>query len=247
MKKYLSFIAVAFLLAGCKPDAELRPNNATVNLNAKFGTADLIKDTIYTLSNGQRIKPQVVKMYLSNITGIKTDGTEVAIKDVAFFDFTNNTFSFKNTLADGNYKALKFGIGLNPVQNATDPSTIADTTNPLHLNYGMWWTAGLKYVFTRFEAKTDTTTNASGSSFGWYILYHIGLDENYKMVTLTKDFTINKDANTITISCDYKTLFDGSGALNIITDKSTHSGSAEKPITDKVAALYQQAFSFEVK
>ncbi len=248
MKRYLivAFSVITMsLLVGCKPAAETRKDNTTLIIKPMFNSSEMALNTNYTNHLGQKLNFSTIKMYLTNIRLVKDDNSEVVLKDLALINLADaNSLKIIGTIAGGNYKAIKFGVGLSPAQNDTDPSTITDESNPLHNNNEMYWSSSLKYVFSRIEGKADTTSNGSGVQ-NWYLLYHVGQQAQYREVTITQPIAIDLNANTLTVEADYGQFFDGASALNIIAEKSTHSFGSELPLAVKIADIYTTIFSLK--
>lgn len=115
------------------------------------------------------------RLYISNVMLIDDKGQEVPLKleqdkkwqngNIALLDFENKSGDcssgttdinkeIKGTIAKGNYKSLKFTLGLPFEQNHQD-ATKADS--PLNLS-SMFWTWNMGYRFTKIDLKTDATS-----------------------------------------------------------------------------------------
>ncbi len=243
--KYL-FAALFFsvLLSSCKKD-EAGHGNLTLKVNAKYGDQAFALNSPNTDPNGRRIQVEKLKFYLSHIILVKTDNSEVELKDVLFLDMAN-TGSLICDLGNvtGDFKAIKFSSGVDSLQNETDPLS-APSGSPLSGDNGMYW-SWLKYQFVMFESRADTTTTGSGN-FNWYPVYHIGGNNYYRTTQLAKDFSVCcGNQLTLNLTLDIKKIFFGNENLDIISERSTQSSGSDDPaIAPKFMNNFSTAFSID--
>ncbi|MES2620918.1 MAG: MbnP family protein [Bacteroidota bacterium] len=238
-----SVVIILFLFSSC--ERKIETGNFTLQFKAKYGEQDFAINTPNTDPEGRRIKLELLRFYLSHITLIKNDNSEIELKDVALIDFSNPlSLSYNLDNISGDFKGIKFGAGLDSIQNLTDPSTI-DDENPLG-NQEMYW-SWMKYIFEVLQAKCDTTTTGNGA-FNWSPSYHIGTDAMYRQTELTKDFSVCCDNKyTLTVWLDVKKIFYGSTqTLDIITQRTTQMGNGEDPaVALTFVNNFSQAFETE--
>ena len=130
------FLFVAVFISSChKP----KDGSFTLQLKAKYGNQSFAVNTPNTDPQGRRIQIDNLKFYLSHIKLIKTDNSEVELKDVMLCDLGNpNSLSFNNADVKGDFKAIKFSCGVDSVQNLTDPLSVP-SSNPLSSDNNMYW------------------------------------------------------------------------------------------------------------
>lgn len=244
--KYIPLLTITVLLSlvsGCKPDS--KHGNFTLDIKAKYGDQNFALGSIYTDPQNRRIKFDELKCYLSHISLVKTDNSEVNLADVTFLNFADpNTLVLHSDNITGDFKALKFSTGLDSVQNATDPLSVP-SNNPLSNDIGMYW-PWLKYIFYKLEARSDTTGTGNGT-FNWFPLYHIGTNSMYRQATLEKPFSVCCDNEFhLTLYLDVKKIFYGNTqTLDIISESSTQMGTSDNPnIAIKFSDNFAQAFTF---
>ena len=238
------FLLAVVLISSChKP----KDGNFTLQIKAKYGDQSFVTGSSNTDPQGRRIQIEKLKFYLSHIKLIKTDNSEIELKEVALCDFTDpNSLRINVDGVKGDFKAIRFGCGVDSVQNLTDPNSITDDANPLSNYSGMYW-GWLKYQFQILEARCDTTTTGSGV-FNWFPLYHIGLNPQYRQVELSKTYSVCCDnAFTLNLVLDVKKIFYGSTqTLDIISESTTQMGAQDNPlIAPKFVDNFSQAFSVE--
>lgn len=239
----LVLATLLFFISGCKPDT--KQGNFTLELKAKYGDQSFSLNTPNTDPQNRRIKMDELKFYLSHISLVKTDNSEVNLSEAALIDFSNpNTLSISVDNISGDFKSLRFSTGLDSVQNATDPLSVP-SSNPLSNDMGMYW-PWLKYIFYKLEARCDTTGTGSGS-YNWFPLYHIGTNSMYRQVTLDKTFSVCcNNQYTLTLYLDVKKIFYGdTQTLDIISESSTQMGTSDDPnVAIKFSDNFAQAFTF---
>ncbi len=245
MKYSPVFLLVALLfIASCRKPKD---GNFTLQLKAKYGDQSFAINTPNTDPQGRRIQLDKLKFYLSHITLVKTDNSEIELKEVMLCDFeAPNSLSFNVADINGDFKGIKFSCGIDSIQNNTDPNTIADDSNPLSNNSGMYW-SWLKYIFEMVEARCDTTSTGSGP-FNWFPLYHIGANAQYREVAISKTYSVCCDNKlTLNLVLDVKKIFYGSSqTLDIIAESTSQTSPSDDPlVAPKFADNFSQAFSIE--
>ncbi len=238
---WVIFLA-ALAISSCKPKKE---GNFTLQMAGKYGNQSFALGTPNTDPEGRRIQVEKLKFYLSHITLIKEDNSEIEIKDVALIDFENPGAIIVKADADGNFKAIRFGLGVDSIQNNTDPLSVP-SSNPLSGDNGMYW-SWLKYQFEILEARCDTTNTGTGI-FNWFPLYHIGGNAQYRQVVINKSFTVCcNNKSTVTLILDAEKIFYGSTqTLDIITESTTQMGPSDDPnVAIKFVNNFSNAFSVD--
>ncbi|MCB0525178.1 MAG: MbnP family protein [Saprospiraceae bacterium] len=209
MKNFIFlFLAIGLFtgLQGCKDKTE--PSGG-VDLKATFmatynGT-QLEKNKDYTFGTFPLLFLRY-RMYLSDITLIKEDDTEVKISDVEYLDFTPDSspsdlsvtpeITYKN-VPEGNYKGIRMGIGVNAANNAKKPSDFpADSPLSIETDY---WPGWASYIFMIIDGKADPDNDGTKNlSFS----YHCGSDMVYQ------EFTINQAINVTSSGANLNIEFD---------------------------------------
>jgi len=238
----LFFLITVFLLSGCR---KTKDGNFTLQVKAKYGDQSFAIYSPNTDPVGRRIQIDNLKFYLSHIKLVKTDNSEIELKEVILCDFTDPNSLFINVAnITGEFKALKFSCGVDSLQNQTDPNAVP-SSSPLSGDKNMYW-SWLKYQFEVLEARADTTTTGTGA-FNWFPLYHVGGNSYYRSTTLLKNFSVCCDNKySLNLTLDVKKIFYGTQTLDIIAERTTQSAPIDNPaIAPKFADNFSQAFSIE--
>jgi len=207
-----------------KKTAEDDPNDPTTT-TTPTGTFDLHLHTyigssevdayniVYTDDNGRKMFVSMAQLYISDIQLVKLDGST--------FNFTGKKvlklLEFESYIVGeapvGNYKSIRFKVGLDAATNQLSPTTPSDSA--LLNKPAMWFSSSVQpdgYVFMNVQGKIDTTADASGTNAQMQpFTFKIGTNANYKQVTMPdKNFSIVPDQVQFGhIIIDYTKLFNG--------------------------------------
>lgn len=247
----LLVLATAIVTDSCRKDKPVPPANGKGTYRMQFssnvGGKPFHVDSTYQ-ANGGKIQLSMFLFYVGNPRLVKTDNTEVPLADVLMIDFTPDDLSnsardkqtvdtsFQYTIPAGNYKALRFGVGVPPKFNIGanfDPFKWP-TYHALGTGYGQYWTMGpAAYRFIAMEGKIDTTSGGT-FKFAKTLEYHIlgGDSSDYRPVEIPLDFTVQDagtEVNTIPVDIA-KILANGSSRIDFRTQNtSMNANEQEKP------------------
>ncbi len=232
---------IGFLGAGCKKSKSV----FTLQLKGKYGSQSFALNTFNADTTGVVVGIKALQFYISNINLIKTDNSTVVITDVALIDFSNpSSLTIKLEGVEGNFKGIVFGCGLDSAQNATPyPLTAPGVLNNA---YGMYW--GMNNFKYRFEVMEGAWDTAVLPDMRYGLIYHIGLDSNYRQVQLNKNFTVCcGNPATLSVYLDVRKIFHGdTQTINIAavnTDDVTSTSDAPA-LAAKFAGNFSKAFGF---
>lgn len=230
----LLFIGLALGLASCHKD----PATLSLTLQPKWGSDNLqLNNTTYS-SPGGYMKFSSFGMYLSHIKLVKSDNSEVEVDSMALIWYTGSAIKIDLKAVDGSYKGIKFGIGLDSVQNSISPAQVDD--NSAYKPDVLYWPMGLNHLFIQMEGHSGSTTSLGNSFF-----YHIGTDVMYRTTEVDKAFTIaNGSATNLVLDADVSKVFSGTNAVNVLTQPGTHSTDSVG-IAVKVADNFTQIFTLQ--
>ncbi len=232
-----AFLLGAVLITSCGKDEPEVKSDPTGNLDIALMISNAGKPVSLnedvTLSSGYKVNLSNMRMYVSSIKGITTDGEEVDFKNVALLDLKEANGTSMQVKAQ-KYTGLKIGLGLSPALNSSDPSTFPQE-NPLSSFQGMYWSM-LKYRFTIIEGRINSVNNPLATDE--LLTYHTGTDPAYRETTLTYSFDVVEDqlsTTILTLNVELDELFDGDGGdLEPITNNSTHSQPSQMGLTNKI-------------
>jgi hypothetical protein len=232
--KYLSALLVLASLGACSKSEE--PITGTGNLKVKFenGFADnalIMGSSTVATSTNEVLKISSIKYIVSNIVLTKEDGTFFTYpKAESYFivDQGNPDSLLLNLSAvpAGNYKAIKFGIGVDKAQYDLGQSGIADFW-VMAQNAGMTWSWSSGFKFLAFEGTFTSPTVTTDTSF----MIHTGktgTDYNYTEILL--DLPTNALVRTtitpqIHLSTDLSQIIDGIHKESLSTISTSTSGT----------------------
>lgn len=177
---------------------------APVTLNLSVMNGDQPFTGTVKTSGGQTITLDQWKLYVSNVALIRADGSEQPISGLKLVKIAaggpfQNVTMFKGNAPTGDYKGVRFAIGVPRAQNHAD-ATLART--PLTVDDGMYWAWNSGYIFSRFEGKVDV----AGTPVA--LALHFGEDKNYAQIGLadlqknTIRLTVTENGLTIPIHLD---------------------------------------------
>jgi len=168
-------------------------------------------NTSYITAGGRKISLTLAQLYLSELELVKADGTVISFPGTRIFKVLDKETYMVGTAPVGNYKALRFKVGVNP--DKQDPKNPADSSI---LNKSeMWFSNNPQqdgYIFMNVQGKIDTTINASATEAQMQpFTYKIGTVGNLVQVVMPeKNFTVLADQVEYGhIQVDYKQLFTG--------------------------------------
>ena len=153
-------------------------------------------------------------MYLSRISFRNASGNWVEAKDVILLEADKpETLTSTWSSPAGTYSAIRFGIGLDSLLNASDPTTFP-STHPLASAKGMHWSWAQMYRFITTEGRA-----VSGAAQTNYA-HHPGRNDFYKSYTLERSIASGQN---LAFDINIKTLYDGpDGQVNPMTVPGIH-------------------------
>ena len=250
-------IAIVILIAGmntgCKHEAQsptpfLDSGKFYLHLHTNIDTNEADYGNIYTTSAGRKVMITTAQLYLSNFQLVKSDGSIMTIPGRILLKVVENEEYYVATVPVGDYRSVKFAIGLDPVTNALASS--ADTS----LNHPeMWFGIAAQpsgYIFVNLQGKIDTTANATGTIAQMQpFVYKVGTAAHYNTVTMPDHspvYTVTNGQITFShITIDYNKLFTGvmlnnNANLNVATPADNTS-----TISNTISANIPSMFSYE--
>lgn len=187
------------------------------------------------LRNGLPADGSVTRLdyLLSGLALQKEDGTWVESRAWVAFIPTAGATTRGESIPDGNYKAIRFQVGVPPEVNALDPNTI-EPGDPLHpeVNKLHWGWQG-DYIFLALEGHWNRPNGSTGG-----FSYHIANNANLMKVELPVQFSGAGPA-TIQLSLSADRILE-SGKL-IREGESTHSREGD-PLVAKLKTNVESAF-----
>jgi hypothetical protein len=247
---YFSILALslAVTLFSCKKKKDETIKDTPTVLQAKlsmrpmFGSEELNLDSIYTMSNGYKIRFYEVKAYFTDIKS----GNSI-LKDAALFNFRETgTLVFQANQVVSNPLSIQFGIGVPSSINHNDPSFFP-ASNPLNIAIAndMHWDWNPGYIFFKVEAKVDTIVDGVVNT-DFNLMYHVGTDDYYTSKTISNLnwSAVNSTLNEAWLKIDVKNFFENPASpIDVKTEPLTNSDHAESVITEKARQNFAASIS----
>lgn len=254
MKKIL-YLALsvfsALSIQSCKdePEEPVLPQatSAKITFDARWENQPFQMQQVYMDDFGNRIRADKFMNYISLVTLVKEDGTEVSVKDFMLLDFFQPN-AVTAEIPEGKYVSLKFGIGVPRDNNKDQDPAQYPSSSPLSVagSQGMFWTWNTGYIFAKFEGKCDTT-GTDGAELLTPIAIHTGDDFSYRQFT-SEPFSLDLSgtSHTFAIHLNVDQIFSpvNGNDVNIALDAITH-GSTNPDLTNNFMDNYLAALSLE--
>jgi hypothetical protein len=253
----LSMVTAAF--TGCKDrdddddDPTVVADSGTIKMHlhnfVEANEVELYGAVYETEAELRKISVDIAQVYLSDVRLVSKSGNERTIPGVIVLKLqTIQTYTLGKVPA-GEYKSVRFKVGLSAATNAMEPSESPDAT--LLDRPEMWFGSTAQpdgYVFARFSGKIDTTADASGNVADMQpFSYKIGTDSRRVEVALPdKTLILEKDRTEyLHLIIDWYKLFAGlqlSDPANLsLTTASENAGQ----LADKLATNIPAMFKYE--
>jgi cytochrome c peroxidase len=192
----------------------------------------------YRTSAGESFSITRVSGLVSDFALQRDDGSWLELSNsVAWLDLEQNRQSIRlANLAPGEYRSVRFSIGVNTNLNHTDIARIpaGDPLNP-NVN-GLHWSWQGGYIFLALEG---LWRNADGKLDGW--AYHLARDPNCTRVTLAAALALTNETR-LEVDFDLATLLNAPRPLSFgRVGSSTHSRDGD-PISAALVGNLPGAF-----
>jgi hypothetical protein len=249
MKKTTLLIALlaVVLASGC--DKEEKKSSVALNFKGDFGTEALVMFADeYPYYEGMNVKFQLFQFYLSDVVLLKEareDAEAVELFDVELITFKDIQTAAaagegititSREIPAGEYKGIRFGIGVAPDFNATSPGDYR-TDHPLSDNYWSW---ALGYIFTKIEGNADLDGDGEYTNDG-KLTFHIGANELYRESVVFQDIVVPENGTLkLQFKVDLKRVLS-TGAANFVdfrqvTQDHTNNMELARFISDNLKA-----------
>lgn len=229
------FVLVLFLLTGCPRNTLENTGTLELNFELKVNGADGELNQKYQISSNRYLTLDSLRFYVSNVVAIKSDGSELPLLDVNLFDFdetgktTHGSGIYKPfEVPVGEYKGLKFNLGLPSELNHSNPTLFNPTNHPLHSSRNTNWNITDGYLFLQVAGEADSLLSGGTPK---RISYQLGTDnllrpKNYSTAS-THAFSIKPDRETqFILQIELTEILNGIDFLGIPVNHTRPQGSA---------------------
>lgn len=195
----------------------------SMHLHSYIGENEVeLYNTVYRTTDDRKISLSMSQLYISNIKLVKRDGSIYSVGDtILLSNIVDQVYKLGN-VPIGNYKSIRFDIGVPAGVNAQIPSS---GTAAILKHTDMWFSNSAQannYVFMHAAGKIDTTSarNASDENMVPFV-YKIGTNNNVVHVSMP-DQNVSVQPKTmayIHMKADYAELFEG---INLTDEDNLH-------------------------
>lgn len=214
IKGFFLFALIGAFVYSCSPDEKRGTVNVT--FSGELNDTELLKNQVYSNSESQFIQFSGFEVYFSEIALINDGNDPHIISDVSLQDLLSPETISSEVIA-GNYKSIRFNLGLTPEQNLIDPQTF-EAEHPQSTANNMFWGWGSQYRFMKIDGRADFT---SGELLDSTFSYHTGFDDLMRTITVETEIDLKKDETAdVEIAIDLDTVF---GGINMIEEDATHA------------------------
>lgn len=248
LKNTVFAVALAIVLGSCSSDDVVNSTEGNGSLKIKFdhryGDADFIMGAPYITSQGETIKVDNIKYIVSNIVLTKEDGSTFTYpKSKSYFiikEQTPNLFTIELTeIPAGNYKTIKFGIGVDQEQFNLGAAGQGDFLAQAQTEKMLWsWSAG--YKFLAFEGEFTSATVTDAELFKVHT-GQTGTNYNYTEVSLNMpDKALVRPTITpqIHVMADLSKILDGTTKISLSPQPNIMGGTILTSITENIATMF---------
>ncbi len=205
-------------------------------------------DTVYTMANGRKIAVDLAQLYVSNIQLVKENDSLYDLSGTKILKLMQIEEYLAGGAHPGNYKSIRFNVGLAPATNSTTPFANDSTLNkPI-----MWFGTTVQpdgYVFVNFNGKIDTSNAANNTVAQMQpFSYKIGTNANVKNVSMPVQnyMVVSSNVTYIHIVIDYNKLFTGiqlNNPANLIMNTASANGnSLATQLANNIPSMFRYEF-----
>lgn len=256
-KQFIAIIAIAMSMAffSCKKEtteepepiptpAEIPKGEFLLHLHTYIDQEEVdLYNIPYATSQGHEITLTMAQLYISSIQLEKLDGSFVDVAGKILLKTLQAQTYLVGDVPVGNYKGLRFKVGLDATTNAANPNTVADS---VALNKPAMWFGSTPqpdgYIFMNVTGIYEISSG--GTSVTSVFNYKIGTAANYKQVIMpAHNFSIVEGQVAFGhIIIDYSKLFTGiqlndPNNLSVITP-ADNSSAVAATIVNNIPSMF---------
>ena len=201
----------------------------------------VLNDSLYDDYLDRKYRVELLKFYLSNILLEREDGLLDSISDVFLVDHaSDDPFLIETIIDTGKYVSIHFGVGLDSLMNASDPSNF-QSSHPLSIAQNTYWNWASKYKFFMLEGRVDTIDALSPD---FIFSYHSGFDDLYRQISLPLDqFNATTDPFSLFLELDLSIVLNShAGVVDFVEQPFSHSQN-DFDIVETISNNITSAFS----
>lgn len=231
-------ISLLVILVSCKEPKD-NAVSQTISFVPKYGNESLVFNKVYGTSAGDSVRISTMKIYLSDVELLKTDGGTQLLTNLLYFSQPGVLSAQTLEVPEGNYTGIRFNFGLTELQNRFDSTTLP-CPHPLCADNDMWWDETLKYTFVKLDGHVKLSGNSEFKS----LVYHVGTAPYMRTITVEHPIIVSDNTSLGAIVLNIQEIIDGANPMNMNTENI--SETFDKPaVAEKFADNIVNAFSVE--
>ena len=198
------------------------------------------------MPDGRMISLDMAQLYISDIQLVKLDGSYYNVPSNGVLKVFESESVTIGNVPVGNYKTVRFKVGLSPTVNALEPTT-SGYANLLN-QPEMWFSSSVQpdgYTFLNFSGSIDTTLTKTGDKVPFE--FKIGTNANLTQIEMpAQNFTIYKDVvGYVHMKIEYDRLFEGVQLSNNANLHVKTKADNALPIVETLKKNIQKLFIYE--
>jgi hypothetical protein len=218
----LSFVIAS--LFGCSTTSPepcpVVKEQVVLNINQNYQSEKLEFYKTYTSLQNNNIWFTKSKFYLSNVVAVKDNGDKNLISPIVLLDYSldSTALQVSGSIAQGNYVAIEFDLGVREDLNTQDPATYP-MDHPLSVANNMYWGWSTQYIFSKLEG-----FEVAGLDTASFVI-HTGTQDLYRpAVNVPVSFIITSGGNETSITLDlYRLLYQSGYTFDLHGDGQSHT------------------------
>lgn len=219
-----------------------RAASVQVEIRHRSGAEPLVMDELrYRNVAGEEWSVSRLSYLVSGISLLRADGSWFSPRDsVAWMNAATRRQTVRlGNVPAGRYEALRFYIGIDPADNASDPSKRAPD-HPLNPNLcGLHWSWQGGYIFMALEG-----LHRSGKSGPEGYAFHLARDAFRTEVMLKLDLNL-QDELVIPVNFNVASILDGAVGVSFVRDGTTTHSREGDPLALVLKRNLADAFSLD--
>lgn len=242
-------LSVLGILACNKENTPDTPNaektDFPITFRAEYDGQQIVKYVDYPLDT---FSVEFLRHYvfLSDITLIQADGSEVLASEIEYVDFFPDTATtdlsktpkYTFNVPEGDYKGIKMSFGVKQSLNSQKPGNFP-AGHPL-ANDLEYWAGWKSYIFMKIDGGADAEKD---NLMETGLVYHCGSDAVYKTMTFNKDFHVHANGKGLTVVFDLKEIltWENGRPYNVFVDNATSNSRDSMRVADDLMSRYNRA------
>lgn len=238
MKPKALLCVFVILLMACKKEKQEQGTLQLTFTSVVNGASLNLNTSSYTNAAGEAFTVSAFKYYISNITLVKMDNSEIKLPDTYFLiDESKPASKTIQVMAPrGEYRGFSFLLGVDSLRNVSGAQTGA--LDPVN---GMFWSWNSGYIMAKMEG-TSPASAAAGQALTFHIGGFKGEHNAVQRISLMSPISLTVGADRkpdITIKADLYTWFSLPNLVQFAQTSTIHVPGEE---ARKISVNYSNMF-----